>query len=779
MTGRLGSPRLVWVTVAAVASIAATSLTTNAAALPAASADATLVTVAVDVGATLEYYQMPRSQVAGFVANVGGDVVAAAVPQPVSIASAWPTTDPLSPLQWAISAAGFADLDARASGAGITVAVIDTGVRGDHEDLSGSIVDGGDFIAPVSQSMTDPNGHGTHVAGIIAAHAYNGVGIAGGAPAATIRTYRVLDAIGGGFTNDIAKAITAAVDDGAKVINLSVGGGNDPVLAAAVADATARGSLVVAASGNNALTTNEAVWPAADPNALAVGATRPTGERAGYSTTGPQLDLAAPGEQIASTWSSSTSSYQYSSGTSMATPYVSAAAAAIWSAHPTATNAQVRAALESSATDLGVPGPDTSFGNGLINTVAALAQLDVLVANPSPTPVVPPTTLPPAPVTGKFVAVAPVRVFDTRPDGTGVRDVVRSKVGGGHVLEVKMTDVPGAVPGSGVDAVSINVTATNTEGSGFVTVFPCGERRLVSSLNYAAGDTVANAVITQVSPSGSVCFFSSASADILVDVNGWFPPNSGYTAVAPVRVFDTRPDGAGVRDVVRTKVGGGHTLEVRLTDIPGAVPVAGVDAVSINVTATNTNGSGFVTVYPCSERRDVSSLNYPAGGTVANAVIAPVSAQGTVCFFSLTRADLIVDVNGWFAHSGSSYTPVDPQRLFDTRPGTDGMRVVPKAPVGAGYVLEVKASDLPGFVPATGVAAVSLNVTATEGSASGYVTVFPCGERRAVSSLNFAAGGTVANAVIAPLSPQGTVCFYSPAPVQLIADVNGWFAALN
>jgi hypothetical protein len=307
-------------------------------------------------------------------------------------------------------------------------------------------------------------------------------------------------------------------------------------------------------------------------------------------------------------------------------------------------------------------------------------------------------------------------------------------------------------------------------------VYPCGERRLVSSLNYPAGGTVANAVITQVSPSGSVCFFSSAATDIVVDVNGWFPPNSGYRAVAPVRVFDTRPDGIGVREVVRTKVGGGHTLEVQMSGIPGAVPVTGADAVSINVTATNTNGAGFVTVYPCGERRQVSSLNYPAGGTVANAVIAPLSPQGTVCFFSLVPADIIVDVNGWFAHYGSSYTPVDPQRLFDTRPGPDALKVVPKVPVGAGYVLEVAATDLVGYVPASGVVAVSLNVTATESGAGGYVTVFPCGERRAVSSLNFVAGSTIANAVIAPVSAQGTVCFYSPTPVHLIVDVNGWFA---
>ncbi len=124
-----------------------------------------------------------------------------------------------------------------------------------------------------------------------------------------------------------------------------------------------------------------------------------------------------------------------------------------------------------------------------------------------------------------FVPVSPVRVFDTRagesPDA--VRSVSKVKVGGASVLEVKVTDLAGVVPSSGVGAVSLNVTVTNPEGAGFVTVWPCGPRGLVSSVNYAAGATVANAVIAPVSGSGSVCFFSMVPADLIVDLNGWFP----------------------------------------------------------------------------------------------------------------------------------------------------------------------------------------------------------------------------------------------------------------
>ena len=151
-------------------------------------------------------------------------------------------------------------------------------------------------------------------------------------------------------------------------------------------------------------------------------------------------------------------------------------------------------------------------------------------------------------------------------------------------------------------------------------------------------------------------------------------------------------------------------------------------------------------------------------------------AQGEVCFYSQSPTHLLADVNGWFA-AGASFTSVTPSRVFDTRPGEGGLRVVSKTKVGGGYVLRVKLTDLPGVVPATGVGAVSMNVTVAQPDGGGYVTVFPCGVRPLASSLNYVPGQTVANAVIAPVSAQGEVCFYSQSPTHLLADVNGWFAA--
>jgi hypothetical protein len=123
-----------------------------------------------------------------------------------------------------------------------------------------------------------------------------------------------------------------------------------------------------------------------------------------------------------------------------------------------------------------------------------------------------------------------------------------------------------------------------------------------------------------------------------------------------------------------------------------------------------------------------------------------------------------------------SFTPITPSRVFDTRPGEGGLRTVSKLKISGPTELRVKLTDLSGLVPASGVGAVSLNVTVTEAGGSGFVTVYPCGTRPNASSLNYVAGQTVPNAVIAPVSPSGEVCFYSQAPVHLLADVNGWFA---
>lgn len=378
--------------------------------------------------------------------------------------------------------------------------------------------------------------------------------------------------------------------------------------------------------------------------------------------------------------------------------------------------------------------------------------------------------------------VGPLRVFDTRPGQSpgAIRTVAKAKVSGDPGLSVQFTDLAGAVPNAGVGAVSINVTVAGADVPGFVTVWSCGARQVISSVNFGAGQTVANSVVTPVSDAGSVCFFSNTPVDIIVDINGWFAAGQSFSSVGPARVFDTRtgqsPDA--VRDVTKQKISGDTTLRVKFTGLSGLVPVDGVGTVSINVTVTGATADGFVTVYPCGQRGEVSSVNFAAGQTVANAVISRVSASGEVCFYSNTPVDVIADVNGWFPTDGD-FTSIDPTRLFDTRPGQsiNALRDVPKTKVGGATVLEVKPIGLSGLVPIDGISAVSMNVTVIGATVDGFVTVYPCGTTPTTSSVNFVAGQTVANAVITPLSATSTVCFFSNTAVDIVADVNGYFDA--
>ena len=374
--------------------------------------------------------------------------------------------------------------------------------------------------------------------------------------------------------------------------------------------------------------------------------------------------------------------------------------------------------------------------------------------------------------------VGPLRLFDTRGDSPGLQAVSGRQVGLDYVLRVNISGLAG-LPDSGVGAVSLNVTSTGSSAAGFLTVYECGNRELVSSVNFPAGGTVGNAVITPVSSTGDICFYASTPTDIVVDVNGWYAEGSAFTAAGPKRVFDTRPGESprAVRNTTEAKLGADRMMEVQLTNLAGFVPNSGVGAVSLNVAVDQPEAAGFITVYPCGTRALVASLNYVAGQTVANAVIAPVSSTGTVCFYSSAATHLVVDINGWFAE-GSAFNSAGPERVFDTRPGESprAVQTVSKTTLGALQMIEVQFTDLAGLVPASGVAAVSLNVAVSQPRDGGFITVYDCGDRPTTSSLNFAAGETVGNAVTAPVSSNGTLCFYSTAMTNLVVDINGWFA---
>ncbi len=270
-----------------------------------------------------------------------------------------------------------------------------------------------------------------------------------------------------------------------------------------------------------------------------------------------------------------------------------------------------------------------------------------------------------------LTTMTPVRAMDTR-NGTG--GVAISRVGGsGTPLTLQMTGVNG-VPATGVSAVSINLTATNTyspRGGGYVTAYPCGTTPpLASNVNYTNGKTVANGVVVPVSPTGTVCFFVEGEADLIVDLNGWISSGSGFKPVTPQRMFDTREGSGGVvASLIGNGSGGPAMIEVPVHGRWG-LPASGVGSVFFNLTATDSplgNRGGFVTVYPCTaDRPFTSSLNYVGVEAVGNSVIARVSPQGTVCFFVHGSVQLIADTSGWMP-TGAGFGPLGPVRIVDTR----------------------------------------------------------------------------------------------------------------
>jgi subtilisin family serine protease len=291
--------------------------------------------------------------------------------------------DPLRSHQWGLDRIHADAAHPVTTGAGATVAVVDTGIDAAHPDLAGRILPGYDFVDGDSTPQ-DGNGHGTHVSGIIAADADNGIGVDSVAPGAGILPVRVLDDKGSGSDADVAQGINWATDHGAEVINLSLGGslptpglGVPDAMSAAVARAVQRGVIVVAAAGNDGL-------PFCENNSLqgkvlCVGSVDKRENRSFFSSFGQGLSLVAPGgsdmpgtdEDVLSTWNDG--GYQELAGTSQATPHVSGVAALLVSLGVRGQAAVQR--ILATATDLGAPGPDVQFGAGLVNAQAAVAGL--------------------------------------------------------------------------------------------------------------------------------------------------------------------------------------------------------------------------------------------------------------------------------------------------------------------------------------------------------------------------------------------------------------------
>lgn len=390
-----------------------------------------------------------------------------------------------------------------------------------------------------------------------------------------------------------------------------------------------------------------------------------------------------------------------------------------------------------------------------------------------------------ATVGSDYTAYGPTRILDTR-NGTGVSKA--APVAPGGTVKLKIAG-QGSIP-SGVTAVALNVTVTDSTRNGYVAVYPDGSPRPnVSNLNYGPGQTLANSVIVPVTDGYvDLTDSSSGTAELVADVTGYFSQaaGSGYTPLTPGRILDTRNGTGGTSGPLEA----GRSLPVTVAGADGGLlPASGISAVALNVTVADATGAGYLTVYPDGESTpNTSSLNFRAGDARSAEVIVPVGADGKIDIADggpVGGTQVIADVDGYFSAAGTNaYVPIAPTRMLDTRQPTGEY----------GQCVLLDADQIPGHP--VDVTALILNLTVTETSSAGWLAQVPANETTSASPANYGctgldpktsnvnwtgAGATVSNLDLADPALDGQMAFYfsdadGVAP-QLVIDAFGYFGA--
>lgn len=396
--------------------------------------------------------------------------------------------------------------------------------------------------------------------------------------------------------------------------------------------------------------------------------------------------------------------------------------------------------------------------------ITARALLDEPAAMHVPIGVTVPTSMQSA----EYVAVAPERLLDTR--------VGNSAPTADSTLQLRVTSVGTSNVPRDAKAVVLNVTGTEAIADGYVTVWPCGQTRpTASNLNVRSGVTVSNLVVSAVGDGGKVCLYTLATEHLIADIVGYMPYDSGVSTPTPRRLLDTRP--ASRTGHSGTKPNADSITRLHVADRGSTVPNS-TAAVVLNITGTESASNGYVTVWPCGDKRPTASnLNLVASGDRSNLVLSAVGDGGDVCIYTQIQTHLIADLSATL-QAGGDYTPTAPQRILETRPpnqvGYSG--VIPR-PDGIIQVHVVGAGTP--MIPAN-ASAVVLNVTGTEAVSDGFVTVWPCGAPRpTASNLNLTVGGTSANLVMSEVGVGGNVCIYTQAGAHLVADLAGYWGSAD
>ena len=381
-----------------------------------------------------------------------------------------------------------------------------------------------------------------------------------------------------------------------------------------------------------------------------------------------------------------------------------------------------------------------------------------------------------------YTPVTPARITDTRP-GSGDPNA-GATLGPGATLDIQVTGA-GGVP-SGATSAVLNLTDATATADSYLSVWPKGQPKpTISNLNFGPGQVRANLVQVALGSGGAVSIFNNkGSTDVVVDAEGYVAPSSqpgfGFlTTQAPARIADTRPS-SGQPNAGQT-LGPGASLSFQVTGALSGIPSTGVSAVVLNVTEATATAPSFLTAYGTGTARPkASNLNFTAGQIVPNRVIVPVGAGGQVTIYNNQGStDVVIDANGWFSDGsnpaafGGRFQGAAPGRITDTRLNSGYPNQ--GATLGPGGTLNVATGA--GGAPSAATTAV-LNVTVTNPTAAGYLTVYPAGGSVPFASdLNWDRGGTVPNLDPVRLGSQGQVGIHNTSigSADVVVDLFGWY----
>ena len=744
----------------------------------------------------------------------------------------------------------------------IPVAVIDTGVDISHEDLAGRLwtnpgeipwdgidnddngfiddIHGWDFVCDLpyprppirdsegalqyndsGQVVTDlsscpgssaantggydPHGHGTHVAGTIAAQSDNNLGISGVAPNARIVALRTLGDNGSGWTTASTAALNYAVENGIEISNNSYGclhclSGYSPMLTAL--DAYPEHVFIAAAGNDNLLTGAGDHYPSGleGANVISVGSHTSSESRSWFSNYGVDaVDVSAPGSFIMSTISGG--NYNYMSGTSMATPHVAGMATIMKGLDEGLTGGEVKTILVETST------PKTGFeslvaSGGIVNLPKALLEVSAssspTTTTTTPTTSTPTTTIPNTPTTTTTIPttttpvtpnpepeqpnetqpvdpIDPIHPVDDRVDTVPGKRIFDSRDGDAGRLPkqtVRYVQIAGIgdIP-SDASVATINFTVVDPSGWGFVTAWGCNAITDAipdaSILNYNSGWTRANTQTIGLGHTGGICVWSYADTDLIVDTQGYLTSDGITMHTKPVRVMNARGSSSFVAG------------EVRRVDVTGT----NLTAAFVNLTAVDPAEWGFLTLFPCATGDEPvpnsSAVNYDKGATVANNAVVALT-DGGFCVYSYGDTGVLVDVMGVIDTTDTSVTPLDPARLVDTRTGgvTSDRNYEGDGTFAAGETRMYVISGRSGIAEdATGV---YLNITSANPQGhGGFLTVWACSSPNDTppntSVVNFTQGWSATpNSVLQRLSEDGHLCVYAYKSTDVLIDISGY-----